>query len=259
MGEPIIEPIKQPETEPKTEPIQEPINEPKVDEPVVVDPPVEPKPKADEPVDIIKLLANADRGQLLKSEVVQSLLENARKQEKDKLYKTIEGKDDTIKQLNETVSDLQTQLKTKEETTMEGEKELLEQIQQMKEAQDKLIKDMENEKENTRIAKLEAYKQAKIQEANGELIADLVGGATEEEIDQSIEKAKARYTEIVTPYKTKAEELEQQAQKPNKANAPKPSNPNTPPNVEFTSDDIRKMSREEYAKYREKLLGMARN
>lgn len=253
------------EKEPKVEPVQEPTNEPKVDEPViepVVEPTADPKvdePKADTDVDIIKLLATADKNVLLKSEAVQSLLETARKQEKDKLYKTVEGKENTIKQLNDTVSDLQNQLKTKEDLSMEGEKELLEKIQALTESQNKLIEDMEKEKENTRLAKLEAFKTQAINEANGELIVDLVGGTSEEEITASIEKAKARYQEIVSPYKTKAEELEEQAQKPNKANAPKPTSPTTPSDVEFTSEDIRKMSASEYAKYREKLLGMAKS
>jgi hypothetical protein len=252
------------EPQPVTQPVQEPTIEPKVDEPVKTEPvktePVktEPTPKANDEVDIIKLLATADKSVLLKSEIVQSLLENARTQEKDKLYKTVEGKENTIKQLNDTISDLQNQLKSKEELSMEGEKELLEQLQQMKEAQDKLIEDMEKEKENTRLAKLEAFKTQAINEANGELIVDLVGGSTEEEITASIEKAKARYQEIVSPYKTKAEELEVQASKPNKDNAPKPANPTSSSNVEFTAEDIRGMSTAEYAKYREKLLGLAK-
>lgn len=256
MGEQNTQTTTQVETEPKTEPVQVPVNEPTV-EPPVNEPVVE--PKVENNIDITKLLATVDKSVLLKSEVVQGLLENARTQEKDKLYKTVETKENTIKQLNDTVSDLQNQLKSKEELSMEGEKALLEQLQVMKEAQDKLIKEMEQEKENTRLAKLEAYKTAKINEANGELIEDLVAGSTEDEIDQAIEKAKARYQEIVSPYKTKAEELEVQIAKPNKANAPKPTSPVNSSDVEFTSDDIRKMSRTEYAKYREKLLGLAKS
>ena len=175
---------------------------------------------------------------------------NARQQEKNKLYKTIDEKDNTIKQLNDSIADLQTQLKTKEEVTMEGEKLLLEQIQAMKEAQDKLIQEMEIEKEQARLAKVQAYKTSKIAEANGEIIEALVKGASEEEIDASIEVAKAEYQKIVAPLKQQVEELG----KPNKSNAPKPSNPSTPPQMEFTAEQIKAMSHEEYAKYREGLL-----
>lgn len=246
-------------TQPTTEPVQEPTNESMVDEPTET--PVEQptKPKAKEPngntdVDIIELLSTVDKSVLLKSEVIQNLLETARKQEKDKLYKTVEGKENTIKQLNDTITDLQNQLKTKEELSMESEKALLEQIQAMKEAQDKLIKDMEKEREQARLAEVQAYRTQKIAEANGELVEALVKGNTKEEIDASIEVAKAEYQKIVAPLKQKVEELE----KPSKSSAPKPSSPSTPPLMEFNLEQIKAMSPSEYAKYRENLLASIR-
>jgi DNA repair exonuclease SbcCD ATPase subunit len=248
MGEQNPTPI----TEPVTEPVKQPTQEPST--PVV--PPVAEPPKAEpkgEP-NVIELLSSVDKATLLKLPVVQGILEDARQQEKNKLYKTIDDKDNTIKQLNQTISDLKSDLKTKEDSTMENEKELLAQLQAMKEAQDKLIKDMETEKENARKAELESYKATKIAGANGEIVAGLVRGNTKEEIDASIELAKQEYQNIVAPLKSQLEE----AGKPNVANAPKPSNPNTPPVMEVTAEDLRAMSPAEYAKHREKLLAQAR-
>ena len=259
MGEQHPKPVTEPVTELENNKPQEPSTPPVTVEVEV--PPVPttdftgdtPKPTGAEP-SLIELLSSVDKGILLKSETIQGLLENARQQEKNKLYKTIDDKDSTIKQLNETILDLQSQLKTKEDTTMEGEKQLLEQIQAMKEAQDKLIQEMEKEKEQARLAKVQAYKTSKIAEANGEIITALVVGSTEEEIDASIEVAKAEYQKIVAPLKQQVEELG----KPSKANAPKPSNPATPPQMEFTAEQIKAMSTEQYAQYREGLLKSVR-
>jgi DNA repair exonuclease SbcCD ATPase subunit len=216
---------------------------------------VEP-PKAEpkgEP-NVIELLSTVDKGTLLKLPVVQGILEDARQQEKNKLYKTIEDKDNTIKQLNQTLSDLQDKIKTAEGKTMENEKELLATIQAMKETQDKLLKDMETEKENARLAKLDTYKSSKIAEAKGAIIESLVRGNSEEEINASIELAKAEYDKIVSPLKAQLEE----AGKPNPENAPKPSNPSTPPVMDYTADDLRNLSASEYAKVRERILAQAK-
>ena len=207
-------------------------------------------PKTNGEPNIIELLSKVDKGVLLKSEIIQGLLESARQQEKNKLYKTIDDKDNTINQLNDSITNLQSQLKNKEETTMEDEKLLLQQLQEMRERQDLLLKEMEKEKEDARLAKVQAYKASKVAEANGEIISALVVGSTEEEIDTSVEVAKAEYQKIVSPLKQQMEELG----KPKKENAPKPSNPSTPPQMEFTAEQIKSMSQTEYAKYRESLL-----
>lgn len=248
MGEQNPTPITEPVAEPVKQPTQEPT--PNVVPPVAEPPKVEPKGEPN----VIELLSTVDQAILLKLPAIQAILENARQQEKNKLYKTIEDKDNTIKQLNQTVSDLEAKLKTKEDATVEHEKELLATIQSLKETQDKLIKDMETEKDNARKAKLESYKASKIAEAKGEIVAGLVRGDSEEEIDASIEVAKAEYQNIVAPLKQQVEELN----KPNPANAPKPSNPSTPPTLEVTAEQLRAMSPAEYAKHRENLLKSVR-
>jgi hypothetical protein len=243
---------KQTTTEPVTEPVienkQEPVNLP-ADPPVVLTTEL---PKGDgKPADIIELLKSVDSSVLVKSEVVQSLIENARKQEKDKLYKTIGQKDDTNKQLSDTILDLQNQLKLKGEATMEGEKLLLAQLQEMKEAQDRLIKEMEDEKEKTRLAELKSYRDKVVASAKGEIVEALVRGNSVEEIDASAEMAKAEYQKLVAPLKQQVEELG----KPNPANAPAPSNPSTPPTLELSSKDLKGLSLDDYAKQREQILG----
>lgn len=235
---PVSEPENKTPQEPIVPPVPEPTPQPKVDEPVAGQP------------SVIELISSTDSATLLKSEVIQGLLENVRQQEKNKLYKTISERDNTINQLKETISDLQNQLKIKEDVSMEGEKVLLEQIQALKESQDNLVKEMELEREKARLAKLESYKAGKIAEAQGEIVAGMVKGNTEEEIDASIEVAKAEYQKIVSPLKQQVEELG----KPQRENAPKPSNPSTPNQLEFTAEQIRAMSPAEYAQYRDALL-----
>lgn len=239
---PVTEPENKTPQEPVVPPVQpEPTPQPKADEPAV--------PVAGQP-SVIELISSTDSATLLKSEVIQGLLENVRQQEKNKLYKTISERDNTINQLKETISDLQNQLKTKEDMSMEGEKVLLEQIQALKESHDNMMKEMEQEREKARLAKLESYKASKIAEAQGEIVAGMVRGTTEEEIDASIEVAKAEYQKIVSPLKQQVEELG----KPQRENAPKPSNPSTPNQMEFTAEQIKAMSPSEYAQYRETLL-----
>jgi hypothetical protein len=243
-----------------------PVNEPIKTEPVT--PPTQ-DPQTGNQVDIMALDENTVR----KIPAVQSLLESTRTEEKNKLYKTIETKDSTIKQLNDTITNLQTDLKTKEESSMEGEKELLAQIQAMKEAQDKLIKDMERKEEESRLAKLEAFKATKLAEAGEDIITDLVGGTTEEEISASIEKAKEQYRKIAEKFQAKkqaddeaekarleAERLqkEEEEKAKKKADLPKTTNPASTAVSILSSDEIRKLSPAEYAKYREDLLKSAR-
>lgn len=218
-----------------------------------------PQPPVNKKENITELLETVDSAELLKSAKIQELLQNARVQEKDKLYKTIELKDNTIKQLEKEIEKLKEEVKLKEEQGMADNQELLETIKQMKEAQDKLVEDLEAEKKARRQAELDSYKQKKIQEANGEILVELVTGETEEEIDESVELAKQKYQEIINPYREKLEEYEEKLSKPNPQNAPKPADPTPSAHVEFTAEEIKKMTPEEYKKYREQILKMTKN
>lgn len=198
-------------------------------------------------------LDSLDQSTLLKSRAVQKLIEHARQQEKDKLYPSLQAKDEKIKALEQEIQTLKEQVKKKEESSLEGEKELLAEIQALKEAQEKLLEQLEEERKKAEKAELEAYRAELISKANGEVIEDLVTGNTKEEIKQSFERARQRYQELVKPYKQQIEQLS----KPNPKNAPSPYAPQNPQDIQFTAEDIKRMTPEEYAKHREKILKLA--
>lgn len=223
-----------------------PIEPPK--EPVVETPPAPPTPA--QPVSIEEEIAKMG-GNVMKIPAIQSLIEEARKQEKDKLYKALEEKDTKNKDLANTIENLQKQINDSEGTKMADEKDLLLAIQTLQEQQAKLLAENEAEKERTRLAKLESFKATQIASAKGEIIESLVNGSTEEAILASVEVAKQEYLKIVSPFKQQLEE----ATKPNPINAPTPHSPNIPTQqLEYTGEQIKSMSPTEYAQYRERIL-----
>ena len=248
MGEPIKEPILEPNTELQTPTPQEPITPP------VQDPKPEP-PQVDNREDIINLLSTVGKDVLLKVPSIQRLLEETRQQEKDKLYNTIASKDNELKTQNDTIEDLKKQVDAKGEESMANEKELMAKIQELSAGQQALLQQIADEKEANRLTNLANYKKDKIAEAKGEIIEALVVGDSEEAIDQAVEVAKAEYQKIVAP-------LQQQivdSQKPDIQNAPSPINPTPAPIVQATSNSVKAMSLEDYAKQRESLLNSIKN
>jgi len=230
-------------TEPEVKPVID-INE--LGKPEITPPPVVPTVE-----DVVTPpLSSVEQAELLKSPAVQKILEQARKQEKDKLYKALEDKEEVNKKLTKTLEEKEAQLKLKEETTMAGEQELLAQISALTEGQKKMMAEIDADKKKIAQEALEAYKQKAIEGANGELITVLVNGSSKEEIDASLAIAKEEYQKIVAPLKSKLEESE----KPNPENAPKPSNPVTPPVLEYTAEQLRAMPPAEYAKHRESIM-----
>lgn len=204
---------------------------------------------------------------LIKNPAVRALVESARKQEKDKLYKTIDSKDEQLKTLNLRIEDLEKQLSDKESVAMDEVKELKETITLMQQQQADLLKALADEKElaakekaeaeiQRRAAELKAYKEAKLREAGDELILELVKGDTEEEIDQSIEIAKQKYSDIVAKV---AETRKEPDKRERLHNTPKITNPPGGSAQPITIEQIRKMSREDYAKNREAILEAAKN
>jgi chromosome segregation ATPase len=201
---------------------------------------------------------------LIKNPAVRTLVEAARKQEKDKLYKTLDAKDEQIKTLTGRIEDLEKQLSDKESVDMEEVKELKEALTLMQQQQADLLKALSDQKEEAarkeaeaeekrRVAELKAYKEAKLREAGDELVIELVKGDTEEEIDQSIEFAKQKYSEIVA----KVADARKPADKT--SNTPRVTNPSSNPTQAMTVDQIRNMSREDFAKNREAILKAAKD
>jgi Phage minor structural protein GP20 len=183
----------------------------------------------------------------------------ARQDEKDKLYgeiSTLKGKnahlldtiadrDQEIKGLKKDVDKLKGKLSEADEQLKEGTatnrtvSDLTTQINLLENQLEDLTVKYETEIENV---KLESYRDKAIAGAGGEIIAELVSGSTQEEIDQSIEKAKTRYREIT-------ERAIQGTQMP-RVN---PSS-NAVSLGSLSMDDIAKMSPEDYAKHRSSIL-----
>jgi chromosome segregation ATPase len=236
-------------------------NEPQVIPPVDPEiPPVEPTPNPD-PKPQTPPVSDTD---LIKNPAVRSLVEAARKQEKDKLYKTMDAKDEQIKTLAGRIEELEKQLSEKESVNMDEVKELKETINLMQQQQADLLKALSDQKEEAerekaeqaearRKAELKAYREAKLREAGDELVVELVKGDTEEEIDQSIESAKQKYLEIVA----KVEGARKPESRAN--NTPRVTNPSSNPTQAMTVDQIRNMSREDFAKNREAILKAAKD
>jgi uncharacterized protein YhaN len=204
---------------------------------------------------------------LIKNPAVKTLIETARKQEKDKLYKTIDAKDEQIKTLTGRIEDLEKQLNDKESVNMEDMKSLQETITLLQQQQADLLKVMQEQKELSekekadalkaqRAAELKAYKEAQLREAGDELVVELVKGDTEEEIDQSIEFAKQKYSEILAKV---AESQKGTSKQERLHNTPKVTNPPGGGGQPLTLDDIKKMTPAEFAKNRDAIMEASKN
>lgn len=178
--------------------------------------------------------------ELLKRADVKDFLKKVRQQEKNKLYEVMKKKDAKIEELTQTVATLENTIKT------------------YKEGNDTTIADLKLEvdalKEKVSVAEkakaekdLELYRTKAIQavrDSGSDLVDELVVGNTEEEIDSSIERAKAKFEEIYAKATSKKET------KP----VPKPVAPVQDTGArKLTMEEIANMSPQEYAKHREQI------
>ena len=195
----------------------------------------------------------------------EDLIAKARKEEKDKLYSQLQGKDTKINDLTEKNNSLLLGLSSKDEEiktlkneikglksantksdnemirTLEEEKNnLLATIDQLKNEQAQL-EEIESRIKNEYEVKL--YRMEKLNTVGDEIISELVTGTTKEEIDASFEVAKAKYDSIKERYISKT------TQSIPVANVDTSSlNTNS-----INAADISKMSSSEWAEYRAKL------
>ena len=195
----------------------------------------------------------------------EDLIAKARKEEKDKLYSQLQGKDTKINDLTEKNNSLLLGLSSKDEEiktlkneikglksantksdnemirTLEEEKNnLLATIDQLKNEQAQL-EEIESRIKNEYEVKL--YRMEKLNTVGDEIISELVTGTTKEEIDASFEVAKAKYDSIREKYISKT------TQSIPVANVDTSSlNTNS-----INAADISKMSSSEWAEYRAKL------
>lgn len=157
----------------------------------------------------------------LSEEEVQSRVEKARKEEKDKLYPKIEELTQTVKFLQDHVRKEQEEKeKIKKEADAQAEKERVAKLsadERQAEILNRLEEQLNREREERAKFKLELeqrdsrdrvkrYRERAIQDAGDEIIPELVIGESEAEIDTAIENAKAKYKEII------AKEKERQGQ-----------------------------------------------
>lgn len=195
----------------------------------------------------------------------EDLIAKARKEEKDKLYTQIQGKDSKITDLTEKNNSLLLDISAKDDeiqalkneikglksanTKSDNEKirgleeektQLLATIDQLKKEQAQ-IEEIENRIKNEYEVKL--YRMEKLNSVGDEIISELVTGTTKEEIDSSFEVAKAKYDSIREKYISKS------TNSIPVANVDTGSfNANT-----VNAMDITKMSPTEWAEYRTKL------
>lgn len=183
--------------------------------------------------------------ELLENPEVQDFIAKIRKQEKDKLYTELGKKDKKIKDLEGEILLAKEQQEAIKEGTLNEQDTLHSTV---KELQDK----MKNLEDEVKRKELELFKEKALKKAGDDLIIDLVGGDTEEEITNSIELAKTRYQEIVEKAKAKKEG------KP----VPKATNPAQAPSIKsLTPEEINKMTPKEWAEHREmvkKQMGLTR-
>lgn len=208
--------------------------------------------------DVLKQLSEAGNDTLLNLAPVKELVQNARKQEKDKLYKTLEQREKEAKELQEQLQQAMEALKKYEEQNLTAEEKVQRELEKLRKEHDELVQALQREKEEAerkaRKAELERYKAEKLREAGNEIIPELVGGDSEEEIDASIERAKAKYQEIAQQFEAKLKQT-QTAQIKDAFHSTNPAGGNIKP---LTAEEIRRMSPEEYAKHREQILAMIR-
>lgn len=136
----------------------------------------------------------------------EQLIAQARAEEKNKLYPEIERLKAESNSKTVKVNDLMLALGTKENEIADLKKQL-EKAQSGQANNEELVKaqntiadltaQLEAEKNKVNQIELDYYKKAKLQEAEGKIIPDLVHGTTKEEIDASIEASKTRYAEII--------------------------------------------------------------
>lgn len=138
----------------------------------------------------------------------EDLINKARQEEKEKLYKEINRLKAQVDEKVSRINELLLVVGEKDETIKAKEKELAQKEKEAQKTDSEEVKSLKlkvTELENAiaqkdseiSTIKLDSYKATKMAQAGGELIPELVTGNTPEEIDMAIEKSKAKYLEIV--------------------------------------------------------------
>lgn len=215
------------------------------------DPPVEP-PVAKKPEEVITLKTSDD---------VKKMLEKVRGEEKSKLRPQIEhykSQSETLKAQNELLLQeqklLQEQIGSKEDDKLSKTDKFDKQLQELRDQNVVLQKQqtalVEESQKQLRVMTLSTYKAQAIATAGGDLIAELVYGDSEAEIDAAILASKNRYREIVANAKQALKKDNANAPIPGPSGAPPTNVQNAPAGEELTVDMLEQMTPEQWAKER---------
>lgn len=200
-------------------------------------------------------------------------IEKARREEKDKLYSRIEAMDSEVKRLREEREErerLAAEQAAEEEARRKAEAEEEMSVRELLQAkeqewQNQFAQVQAEREEERRLFEMErqfqALEQYRLQalQANEDDIMpelrDMVGGNTQEEIDQAVALAKDKTARILANM-TAAQQQVRQTQRGASVTAPAAGPMENQTNYQtLTADDIRNMDMDTYRQNREKLLG----
>lgn len=240
-------------------------------EPVVTVPTTPPQPPTTPPIPQ-PTVVDSDP---MKDPRVQQLVEDARRQEKDKLYNRIEElsswrKEQEKKEQDRVAAEEAAQKAAADEERARQEEELSAKELLLKEREEwnSRFTELQTQNEMERalrekegqLREITEYRLTRLQEETENIIpslVDFVTGSTVEEIDASIAKAIQKSNEILEA-STEAMQSQRQAQRGVNITTPPvgPADINES-TVSLTPEQIRNMSMEDYAKMRGTLLGAA--
>lgn len=208
---------------------------------------------------------------------IESRLAAVRKEEKDKLYPDLEKAKNEAKAKEEELARIKAELeeerKSKKAKTKEGDdtkpvgltqEHLDEALAKATAAQEKKFKeelaarDAQIAEQQKTLAQrdLADYKRKRVAEVGDNLIEAMVGGTTKEEIDDSIIRAQQEYQRVVSKIGAASQEAGDQQR--GAVPTPPPSGSQTPPAGNApTPEQIKAMSPQDYAKFRESPEGQA--
>lgn len=202
------------------------------------------------------------------SDAVEKAESAAAKKERDKLYDTINALKDDLTEAKKGLAafnDLEAQKKKKEEELRNAKmtddekrddaiKKANLELEQLNMAFERLKTETE---EKLKKKDVELYREKLLAKFAGRIIPEMVSGASIEELEESAKKAVDRFNFIRGQV---AEELNNKSKNDTKppisTETPQQQKVTLPKQEkEYTAEEIRRMSPEEYAKYKESLLG----
>lgn len=213
----------------------------------------------------------------------EELIAKARREEKEKLYGQIETERNKANAITEQHNDLllkhaqlqnenkalKEELNALKENNGKGENKTIEKLKESKQQLEQELQNLKGsivdettlrqqiEQEVKAQYEVELYKVEKMSsdEYKGQIIPELVTGTSKEEIDESLEKSKNRFIELLGGTKPQQQAQEGIPQQPLQVPTPPAGNPNMGAFVQSTlqEQDILNMTPEQWAEYRVKL------